>query len=107
VLTTEEIQLILERLRETTVIEPGAVFPYRISARGSFGYSNDPTIGALQAKLSIMLEVAHKRSNDAHALLDSVYQPTRELAELRARRWSWRWKPGLMACREPSNCARW
>jgi hypothetical protein len=77
VLTTEEIQLILERLRETTVIEPGAVFPYRISARGSFGYSNDPTIGALQAKLSIMLEVAHKRSNDAHALLDSVYQPGR------------------------------
>lgn len=44
-LTTEEILFILELLQE----------------KYGFGYSEDPKIGQLQAKLSIMLEAASRR----------------------------------------------
>ena len=57
-LTKEEILLILERLAEKTVVEPTKEFPYRVSTRGMGGYSDDPKIGPLQAKLSILLEMA-------------------------------------------------
>lgn len=56
-LTKEEISLFLAFLAEKTVVEPTKSFPYRISCK-RFGYSEDKRIGALQAKLSIMLEAA-------------------------------------------------
>jgi hypothetical protein len=59
-LTVAEIRLLLEKLGEETVVEPNDTFPYRVSRKG-FGYSTDPKIGALQAKLSILLEVASRR----------------------------------------------
>lgn len=57
-LTVEEIQLLLKLLGEETVVEPKEGFPYRIS-KAVFGY-RDGKAGALQAKLSILLEVAAK-----------------------------------------------
>lgn len=56
-LTKEDIRLILEHIGAETVVEPSADFPFRVTKRG-FGYSQDPKIGPLQAKLSIMLEAA-------------------------------------------------
>ena len=44
-LTSEEVLLFLELLRE----------------KHGPGYSKDPKIGKLQAKLSILLEMAHRR----------------------------------------------
>jgi hypothetical protein len=58
-LTSKQIRWLLERCAEETVVEPTQDFPYRISKRGH-GYSKDKEIGALQATLSIMLEVAAK-----------------------------------------------
>lgn len=46
-LTVEEIQRLLEL----------------ISEKYGFGYSNEPGVGALQAKLSIMQEMAAKRES--------------------------------------------
>jgi hypothetical protein len=57
ILTKADILLILERLGEQTVVEPSKKFPYRVSCKG-MGYSDNKTVGALQAKLSIMLEMA-------------------------------------------------
>jgi hypothetical protein len=59
-LTVAEIHLLLEKLGEEVVLEPNERFPYRVTLKGS-GYSTDPKISALQAKLSIMLEVASRR----------------------------------------------
>ncbi len=59
-LTHADILFILERIGEETVIEPTNKFRFRISKRGA-GYSDDLMVGQLQAKLSIMLEVAGKR----------------------------------------------
>jgi len=59
-LTKDEIVLILNLLQEETVVDRTPEFPYRISKEG-FGYSKDKKIGALQAKLSIMLEMAAKQ----------------------------------------------
>jgi hypothetical protein len=59
ILTREDIHLILERLSEETVVEASQAFPYRVARKGH-GYSDDKKIGALQAKLSIMLEMASK-----------------------------------------------
>jgi predicted transcriptional regulator of viral defense system len=56
-LTKDQIRLILARLNEKTVVERSPEFPYRISVE-TRGYSEDPEIGHLQAKLSIMLEAA-------------------------------------------------
>ena len=58
----EQIRFILERLGEETVVEPTKDFPFRVSRTNSFGYSKDRKIGAIQAALSMMLEVAAKRS---------------------------------------------
>ncbi len=56
-LKPEEIQQLLEELSWATVVENVDGFPYRIQQRGH-GYSTDKAIGSLQAKLSIMLQVA-------------------------------------------------
>lgn len=57
ILTKEEILLILKKLDEETVIEPSKTFPFRVSREKSFGYSDDKKVNALQAKLSILLEI--------------------------------------------------
>jgi hypothetical protein len=57
-LTVKEIQLILERLAEVEVANFGN--GYRVVIHTA-GYSEDKTIGALQAKLSIMLEMSARR----------------------------------------------
>lgn len=56
-LTKKQIRFLLERLAEETVVAPTLAFPYRILERRS-GYSNDKEISAIQAALSIMLEMA-------------------------------------------------
>ena len=56
-LTRDEILFILELLSEKTVVESTQKFPYRISCKGS-GYSDDKRASRLQAKLSILLEMA-------------------------------------------------
>lgn len=58
-LSKKNIRLILERIGEETVVKPSENFPYRVSRRG-MGYSQDSEIGPLQAKLSIMLEMAEE-----------------------------------------------
>ncbi len=58
-LTSEQILFLLEMLRQKTIVEPTRDFPYRITCDVS-GYSEDPKVGPLQAKLSIMLEVARE-----------------------------------------------
>ncbi len=55
-LTADEIRLILEKLAEEKV---ASFDRFTVYARGH-GYSQDPSIGKLQAKLSIMLEVVSK-----------------------------------------------
>ena len=60
-LNEEEIRMLLGLLAQETVVEPTKAFPYRIVTRDGHGYSKDPKIGPLQAKLSIMLEVAAAR----------------------------------------------
>lgn len=56
-LTKDDIYFILQLVGEETVVEPSESFPYRVSRRGH-GWSQDKERGALQAKLSIMLEMA-------------------------------------------------
>lgn len=58
-LTSEDILLILRLIGQKVVVKPSKDFPYTVSCEGH-GYSDDPKIGPLQAKLSIMLEVAGK-----------------------------------------------
>lgn len=59
-LTADEIQLIMSLLAKVVVVPRTKDFPYEV-VRDVPGYSDDPKIGKLQAKLSIMLEVARKR----------------------------------------------
>ncbi len=56
-LTKDDINLILGKLSREVVVKPTGDFPFEITVQSS-GYSDDPVIGRLQAKLSIMLEVA-------------------------------------------------
>lgn len=56
-LTKKQIHLILECLARETVVPPSDAFPYTVSRRG-MGYSSDPEVAKIQAKLSIMLEAA-------------------------------------------------
>lgn len=56
-LTKDEILRILEGLNLKTLYSDGSVF----LQQKQHGYSDDPEVGALQAKLSIMLEVASRR----------------------------------------------
>lgn len=59
ILTKDDILFIMKRIGEETVTEPTDKFPYRISREGH-GYSADKKVGALQAKLSIMLEMSSR-----------------------------------------------
>ena len=59
-LTKDEIRLILSKLSLEIVVEKSQDFPFHIVREG-FGYSEDEAVGKLQAKLSIMLEVASRR----------------------------------------------
>jgi len=56
-LTKEELLLILELVGAREVVAPTPEFPYRVTVRNT-GYSSDPKVSQLQAKLSIMLEAA-------------------------------------------------
>lgn len=58
-LTEIEIRRLLELLGEETVVAPSREFPFRISQR-ALGYRNGAD-GALQAKLSIMLDALGRR----------------------------------------------
>lgn len=58
-LTVDEIQFLLKLLNRRTVVEPNKDFPFTVVKDG-FGYSDDPIVGPLQAKLSIMAQVAAK-----------------------------------------------
>ena len=59
-LTREEILHILKLVGRKVVVPESKDFPYQISVEGR-GYADDKFIGGLQAKLSIMLEVAARR----------------------------------------------
>jgi hypothetical protein len=61
-LTSKEILVILNMLKERRflVIVEGKNAKV-LEQSPSSGYSDDPEIGALQAKLSIMLQAAHQR----------------------------------------------
>lgn len=56
-LRRNEILFLLDLLSQKTIVEESKDFPYRISCK-AMGYSDDKQTGALQAKLSIMLEAA-------------------------------------------------
>ena len=58
-LTVDEIRELLRLLSEETVVQPTKSFPYRVS-REHLGYSDNSDVARLQAKLSIMLEVAQR-----------------------------------------------
>jgi len=61
-LTKDEILLLLNRLAQRVVVAPSADFPFSVvAAHGAIGYSDDPVIGPLQAKLSIMLEMVTRK----------------------------------------------
>ncbi len=62
-LTSEDIMFLLELLqeRDNTYVEPTEKFPYRITREGGMGYAKDPKIGRLQAKLSVMGQMAAGR----------------------------------------------
>ena len=57
-LTVEDLQLIFDKIGREVVVPSTADFPYEIVSRRSHGYHNDPVISKLQAKLSIMLQMA-------------------------------------------------
>lgn len=56
-LTKDDILFLLKLLERKVVIPEDQNFPFEITRR-EMGYSSDPTVSKLQAKLSIMLEVA-------------------------------------------------
>lgn len=58
-LSQAEIRKLLNLLAEKTIVTPSSEFPFRISQKG-VGYSDDPEVSKLQAKLSIMLQAAHE-----------------------------------------------
>ena len=56
-LTQADIRLIMDRIGRKVVVPATDDFKFEIiTARSRGGYSDDPQVGALQAKLSIMLE---------------------------------------------------
>lgn len=60
-LTAKQILILLQLTQQEQVAEFGGDRGYVVKTKHGHGYSNDPEISALQAKLSIMLEVASKR----------------------------------------------
>lgn len=57
ILNKVDILLLLDTLAHEVVVDTTTEFPFKI-VRHYSGYSNNPVIGALQAKLSIMLAAA-------------------------------------------------
>jgi hypothetical protein len=62
-LSSEDILLIMDKLGREVVVEESDDFRFEITKRRS-GWSDDLKIGKLQAKLSIMLEVARNREKE-------------------------------------------
>jgi hypothetical protein len=58
ILTVEDIRLIFDKIGREVVVPSTVEFPYEIVSARSQGYHADPAIGKLQAKLSIMLQMA-------------------------------------------------
>lgn len=58
-LTRDEILIILDGLQMKTLYSDGRIF----LQQKTMGYSDDKEVGVLQAKLSIMLELASKRED--------------------------------------------
>ncbi len=59
--TAADIRRILDKIGREVVVPATDEFPYEIVSRRSQGYHEDPEISKLQAKLSIMLQVASER----------------------------------------------
>ncbi len=55
-LTRSEILMILELLKDETVVEPTKEFPFRVVSPIMSGYSENPPVERLQIKLSAMLQ---------------------------------------------------
>ena len=60
ILTVDDIQLILDKIGRETVVHSSDSFKFDVVTQSARGYHSDPKIGALQAKLSMMLEVASR-----------------------------------------------
>ncbi len=61
ILTTDDLQIIFDKIGREVVIPATAEFPYEVVSARSQGYHSDPEIGKLQAKLSIMLQMAGEK----------------------------------------------
>lgn len=61
-LKADEIVFLIEEIGREAVVEESEEFPFRVTKRGS-GYHSDAERGALQAKLSMMLEMAARRES--------------------------------------------
>ena len=59
-LTRDELLLLIDLCGHRTVVPGTEDFPYDIIKRNPGGYNPDPKKGHLQAKLSMMLELAPK-----------------------------------------------
>lgn len=60
-LTADDIRLILDKIGREVVVSSVGGFGFDIVSSRSLEYSGDPAIGRLQAKLSIMLQVAEEK----------------------------------------------
>jgi hypothetical protein len=60
-LNTEEVLRLIELTQRKVVVERSDNFPFEIVKKVG-GYSDDPLIATLQAKLSLLLEAARKSS---------------------------------------------
>lgn len=60
-LTAKQLLKLLQLTQQEQVAEFGGDNGYVVKTKHGHGYSKDPEIAKLQAKLSIMLEVASKR----------------------------------------------
>jgi len=60
-LNADEVRLLIDLLGDRTVVEPRKDFPFRVVQPNPGGYHPDRKRGALQAKLSILLETAVHR----------------------------------------------
>ena len=58
ILTVADIRLIFDKIGREVVVPFTVDFPYEIVSPRSQGYHKDPAISKLQAKLSIMLQMA-------------------------------------------------
>ena len=76
ILTEEDIRLILDKIGREVAVPSTDEFPFDIVSCRSQGYHSDPVIGKLQAKLSIMLQMAVSSS-----LSEDIREASREERE--------------------------